>query len=337
MIGIMQQKETFRFTSKFKGRKVPLHLRVAHLCRAVLLSPLFLLYWRSLLGKRPTKSRYVVMLLNDITNASLGRGLSYLNNLICMIRIRDTKSFDRKPTELITPSKKRITKELIALYSDELSSNGFLRIGSFLTCEQAKALYESAVIRRGHSDNFSKNYTQQIDWESDALAGPRFDLDESEVSELMDIDLFATNDVIQLIARKYLNCKPILVSKQIWTTRPPNNTSAATLENSAMAYHCDSDFIAFLKFFILLTDVSFENGPFVYVKNSHVDHRHVSGRMPDTEILSEHDIELIGDGLAGDLIVADTRGWHKASPPLSGTRTMLQLVYSSSFFGGVER
>jgi len=276
------------------------------------------------------------MLLNDITNASLGRGLSTLNHLICVLRIRETKSFDREPTELTTPSKRRITNEQITLYSDALSSNGFLRIGGFLSCEQALALYESVVTQRGHSDDFSKNYAQQLDWENDATAGPRFDFDESDISTLQNIDQYATNGVIRLIARRYLNCKPILVSKQIWTTRPPENASTATLENSAMAYHCDSDFIGFLKFFILLTDVSVDNGPFVYVRNSHIGPRHVSGRMPDTEILSEEDIELLGTGLAGDLIVADTRGWHKASPPLFGTRTMLQLVYSSSYFGGME-
>ena len=337
MIGPMHQEETFRFTSKFKGRKVPLNLRVAHFCRALLLTPLFLLHWRSLTGKRPTKSSHVVTLLNDITNASLGRWLSVLNRLICVLKIRDTKSFDRQNFELNTPSKRNITKKQIDLYSEELSSNGFLRIEGFLTCEQASALYASVLTQRGYSDSFSKNYSQQADWESDALAGPRFDLDESDLSKLHSIDQYALNHVIQLLARRYLNCKPLLVSKQIWTTRPPVNMSATTLESSAMAYHCDSDYISFLKFFILLTDVSMSNGPFVFVQNSHIGDRHVSGRMPDTEILSDRDIELFGTGLAGDLVVADTRGWHKATPPQLGTRTMLQLVYSSSYFGGIER
>ncbi len=288
------------------------------------------------MGKRPTKSRHVVTLLNDITNSSLGRGLSCLNHLICVLRIRETKSFDRESFDLITPSKKRIPNEQISLYSDQLSSNGFLRIEGFLTSEQASALYESAVTLKGYSDNFSKNYAQQSDWEGDVLAGPKFDIDESELSKLQSINQYAENDVIRLLSRRYLNCKPICVFKQIWTTRPPVNASAATLESAAMAYHCDSDFIGFLKFFILLKDVSVDNGPFVYVQSSHIGDRHVSGRMPDTEILRKCDVELLGTGLAGDLIIADTRGWHKASPPLIGTRTMLQLVYSSSYFGCSE-
>jgi hypothetical protein len=332
----MQNEETFRFTSKFKGRKVPLRLRVAHFCRAVLFAPLFILHWRSLLGKRPTNSKHVVTLLNDITNASLGRGLSILNHLICVLRIRDTRLFDREFTELVTPSNRTITKEQIASYSEELSLNGFLRIEKFLTKEQSLVLYESAIIQRGSSNDFSRVYDRQSEWEGDALAGPRFDFVESDVSNLQNIDRYAKNDVIQLIARKYLGCKPILVSKQIWTTRQPNLVSAEILEKSAMAYHCDSDFVGFLKFFVLLTDVSKENGPFVFVQKSHTGDRHVSGRMPDIEILSNRDVELFGTGFAGDLIVADTRGWHKASPPAFGTRTMLQLVYSSSYFGGLK-
>jgi ectoine hydroxylase-related dioxygenase (phytanoyl-CoA dioxygenase family) len=100
-----------------------------------------------------------------------------------------------------------------------------------------------------------------------------------------------------------------------------------------MAFHCDSDYFGFLKFFLLLTEVKPTNGPFTFVGGSHRGKRHVVGRMKDKEIISDHDEVLYGTGEPGDLIIADTRGWHKATPPEQGTRTMLQVLHTTSLFG----
>jgi len=82
-----------------------------------------------------------------------------------------------------------------------------------------------------------------------------------------------------------------------------------------------------------LTNVGMENGPFIFVGRSHRGKRHVAGRMNDSEIIQGDDVVYLGTGQAGDLIIVDSKGWHKALPQRNGYRTMFQIVYSTSSFG----
>ena len=97
-----------------------------------------------------------------------------------------------------------------------------------------------------------------------------------------------------------------------------------------MAFHCGSDYFGFLKFFLLLTEVKPGNGPFTFVRGSHRGKRNITRRMEDTEIISDRDEVLFGTGEPGDLIITDTKGWHKATPPEQCMRTMLQVLYTTS-------
>jgi ectoine hydroxylase-related dioxygenase (phytanoyl-CoA dioxygenase family) len=100
-----------------------------------------------------------------------------------------------------------------------------------------------------------------------------------------------------------------------------------------MAFHSDSDYFGFLKFFVLLTDVNVNNGPFTFVRGSHKGKKHVAGRMADKEIVGEDDDLLVGTGRAGDIVIADTMGWHKASQIKEGHRTMIHIIYMTSPYG----
>jgi ectoine hydroxylase-related dioxygenase (phytanoyl-CoA dioxygenase family) len=104
-----------------------------------------------------------------------------------------------------------------------------------------------------------------------------------------------------------------------------------------MAFHCDSDYFSFIKFFIMLNDVDMNNGPFTFVAYSHRGKRHVAGRMEDDEIVGPKDEVLYGTASAGDMVVCDTKGWHKAKPPVTGSRTVLQLVFASNLFGRTSK
>ena len=147
---------------------------------------------------------------------------------------------------------------------------------------------------------------------------------------MQNLELIQINPVLTQISRKYLGCPPICASVQIWTTRPPLFISRKILGNSAMAFHCGSDYFGFLKFFLLLTEVKPGNGPFTFVRGSHRGKRNITRRMEDTEIISDRDEVLFGTGEPGDLIITDTKGWHKATPPEQCMRTMLQVLYTTS-------
>lgn len=325
--------EVFKYTSKFKGRRVPLYKRLAHALRAIFLLPILITEWPALLGYRHSHSTKALMLLNDITNSTHGRGLEIVNKIICLLRSRQTYTFDKLQPDPITPSGKKIIDDQIDELVDIIRVQGFARIPSFLTATSALNIYKCSLQLPGFGSDSEKKYTSQSEWAEDPMGGPRFNVDSNSLAGLQNLELISINPVLTQTSRRYLGCPPICASVQIWTTRPPLLTSRKILEDSAMALHCDSDYFGFLKFFLLLTEVTPSNGPFTFVRGSHRGKRHVAGRMEDIEIISDRDEVLFGTGKPGDLIIADTKGWHKATPPKHGVRTMLQILHTTSLFG----
>lgn len=97
-------------------------------------------------------------------------------------------------------------------------------------------------------------------------------------------------------------------------------------------FHVDPNSAKFLKCFFYLNDVHKDGGPFCYVKGSHK--KKFVGytrkyRWTLDEILQHFPHESIVDITAnvGDLIIADTNGFHRGNPIKSNDRTMLTLDY----------
>ena len=325
--------ETFAYTKKFRGRELPKSLRLAHLVRAVILSPILLLEWKALVGWRKSRLRHAITLLNDISNATHGRGLEVMNGFICRIRKFSAADVKQKRDCFATPAGELMSIQSVSLIVDELRQVGFSRVPNFIDPLVVANLNSDILKMPGQSSKPTFNYQSQDQWRRDTKGGPRYTVATDSVERLQLCLEVATNDMIREVARQYLGCSPILAATQVWTTRPPDLSSTEVLSEAAMAFHCDSNYFGFLKFFVLLTDVGPKNGPFTFVGGSHRGKRHVSGRMRDSEIVSEDSVIYRGTGTAGDLIIADTKGWHKASPPEIGHRTMLQIIYSSSLFG----
>lgn len=325
--------ETFAYTRKFRGRGLPKSLRLAHLLRAIILSPILLLEWKALVGSRRSRMRNAVTLLNDISNATHGRGLEVMNKFICRIRNFPSADAKRGLGFFTTPTGDPMSIQNVNSIVDELRQVGFSRVPNFIDRLVVTSLCADILKMPGKSSKPTFNYQSQDEWRRDTDGGPRYTVATESIEGLAWCQEVATNEVICEIAHQYLGCPPLLGSMQVWTTRPPNSSSSEVLSEAAMALHCDSDYFGFLKFFVLLTDVGENDGPFTFVGGSHRGKRHVAGRMKDSEIISEDDVVYRGTGKAGDLIVADTKGWHKASPPRSGHRTMLQILYTSSLFG----
>lgn len=97
-------------------------------------------------------------------------------------------------------------------------------------------------------------------------------------------------------------------------------------------FHVDPNSVKFLKCFFYLNDVDVDGGPFCYVKGSHK--KKFVGytrkyRWTLDEILMYFPQESIVNITAnvGDLIIADTNGFHRGNPIKSKDRTMLTLDY----------
>lgn len=99
-------------------------------------------------------------------------------------------------------------------------------------------------------------------------------------------------------------------------------------------YHVD-DFNQEFKAFVYLDDVDEGNGPFTYIRGSHVSHfvrlkKQLLGNTKgsstsffeeDLGELIKNEVKLVGK--AGTLILADVRGFHRGSPQKKGSRSVL--------------
>ena len=137
----------------------------------------------------------------------------------------------------------------------------------------------------------------------------------------------ATDDVLVNVASEFFKCTPALGSYNLKRSLV-NNLQA----KDAQLYHCDGNSIKFLKFFFYLTDVDLESGPFTYVEGSHK--RKFEGwknkyRWDPLEIKSIYGADKIKHlmGRVGDVIIANTTGFHRGYPPERKERMMLTVDY----------
>lgn len=139
------------------------------------------------------------------------------------------------------------------------------------------------------------------------------------------------------LARRYLKCEPILDLVTMWWSLAASSNQQ---ERSAAAqlFHFDLDRLSFIKFFIYLTDVGPANGPHCYISGSHQGFKNTNlqrdGRFSDEEIKAYYPSEEIQiTGPKGTIFVADTKGFHKGLPPVSGDRLIFQIEFANSLFG----
>jgi ectoine hydroxylase-related dioxygenase (phytanoyl-CoA dioxygenase family) len=97
-------------------------------------------------------------------------------------------------------------------------------------------------------------------------------------------------------------------------------------------FHIDPNSAKFLKCFFYLNDVDEKGGPFCYIKGSHK--KRFFGyskkyRWTLDEMLTKYKLDDVVNITAnvGDLIIADTNGFHRGNPISSNDRYMLTLDY----------
>lgn len=143
----------------------------------------------------------------------------------------------------------------------------------------------------------------------------------------------------QEVAASYFGSVPIFTSLLAWWSLPNTNATEEDLSWAAQKFHFDYDWPLFLKFFIYLTDVHLENGPFTYVRGTHERKREWrDGRIDDDYINAVYGERVTHVcGSSGDLIIADTAGYHKGQRATEGRRLILQFEFAVSRFGSSGR
>jgi hypothetical protein len=163
----------------------------------------------------------------------------------------------------------------------------------------------------------------------------RYDFHEEVSLQCPEIQEFATDPAMALIAQKYLG-QPVLMDEvALWWTTSKRNED---FDVNAQLFHQDRDRLSFLKFFIYLTDVEPDTGPHVYIDGSHKGLPWAlrgDGRKTDEAVRKAGLWEQVTDlcGPAGTLLAVDTIGMHKGKTPLHGDRLALENEFCTSLFG----
>ena len=324
---------SYRYQNGVLGRGLTVRRRAMYLVRAILTAPVLLLEIPAILGRSRTRRKLAIRFMNDFCNATLGSGLDLGDKFISLLRRRQTYVFDKKqlPQELTSAT---LTPQQIDELVEELHINGFVRLPQYVSREAATRMQEKIAVSHGH-DASGNDYKNVSAWEINSKSG-RFDTADFAVIAAADEENLNFS-ALTMIARKYLGVSPLLLGPHSWTTTYRASETDLQIEENAMAYHCDSDFFGFLKVFLLLTDVTMKNGPFTFIRGSHRGKRHVQGRVANEMLRIQPNEEMFGTGQPGDVILADTKGWHKATPPTEGTRMMVQWLYANGLLGSTTQ
>lgn len=141
------------------------------------------------------------------------------------------------------------------------------------------------------------------------------------------------------IAGAYFDCLPAVGNVNLRTSFVNDLADFDT-----QYFHSDPNSPRFLKFFFYLNDVDAEGGPFCYVRGSNRE-KHPGWRRKYrwtqdeiARIYGEDRIDLLLANV-GDVIVADTTGFHRGTKAIARDRSMLTVDYviHPEFGGRVAR
>lgn len=226
-------------------------------------------------------------------------------------------------------------------YAEDINDNGYCVIKDFFNTPKDKKMLNriEKEFKKFQQDNnlqYNDSYTEQI---------------SHPLYQCESIVPLAFDDRIISIATHFFQCTPAItninfrLSKSQKNFQDPNALVKLDLKQAQEAFdnlpqtamttcfHLDHDSVRFLKFFIYLTDVGIDNGPFTYVEGSHLhkphDWRSNQQRRPDYEILREYGYDRVKHltGKKGDLIIANTHGYHKGQFIKEGERLLLTIYY----------
>ena len=135
------------------------------------------------------------------------------------------------------------------------------------------------------------------------------------------------------IAKNYLRTKKLTIRGNILFSTKASEASHLTLSKNAQMFHTDNDYRRFLKIFVYLNDVNYDNGPHEYVIGTHKQKKSENTlirRFDDIEIKKNYPNQIkTFIGKQGKYFFADTFGLHKGCSVEKGYRFILVIEYGS--------
>jgi hypothetical protein len=191
---------------------------------------------------------------------------------------------------------------------------------------------ENIILRRGTASNdLVKNDNESVKEYATRLAS-------NKISRIViPINLSKSTFIRELIMSKF----NVDIAKNILKTNKFSISASCHLSSSiettqreklgnAQLFHSDNDFSNFLKFYLYLTDVSFDEGPHIYINktNKIKDKNHILIRpSSDEKILSKYTSKKTYTGQKGTFFFTDGFGIHKGEPLKKNYRMVLNVHY----------
>ena len=147
----------------------------------------------------------------------------------------------------------------------------------------------------------------------------------------------AVNDFFVDLAAAYLGGFPALTYLKC-----VRNFANDIKEFDTQYFHIDENAAKLIKFFVYLNDVDTEGGPFCYVKGSHKRKTEFWGKKlrwtteEIEDIFGEENV-ILCTAKRGDLVIADTTGFHRGTKPVKTDRNIIIInygVHQDYTFGG---
>ena len=231
----------------------------------------------------------------------------------------------------------------LSVVVSQLEKNGFVVFPSQLPLEMVDRLTEfakktPALVRRMDCQDTSLHVGKTI-YTGGIPTAVRYDYDTADLLNNEVVQTLLADPSLLRVVQAYLNCQPVADVLSMWWH---TNFSDVPDSEAGQYFHFDMDRFKWLKIFIYLTDVGFDNGPHAFVEGSHT-----TGSIPknilkrgyvrvmDDEIISTYGAKRIHSFTApkGSIIIEDTRGFHKGVHVTGDPRLILQLQFSNSLFG----
>tara|TARA_B100000780_G_C21096215_1_gene442112 strand:- start:739 stop:1710 length:972 start_codon:yes stop_codon:yes gene_type:complete len=144
-----------------------------------------------------------------------------------------------------------------------------------------------------------------------------------------ELNKLIMSDEVLNIAKNYLNTKEISINASFFISNPLETSENEKYKN-AQYFHWDNDFTKFVKLYIYLNDVNYDNGPHIFIPETHKfkkQNNKLCRLYSDINIENNYAKSKIFTGNAGSMFFVDSFGIHKGIPPSKSHRLMLNVHF----------
>ena len=204
------------------------------------------------------------------------------------------------------------------LYSDKLNDKGYVKISNFFSEEDKQTLLQI----KDHME-YLVNADINLKKRNNSMA-----MINQPLLNIPDLYKILFNKKIVEILTAFFGCTPALSSvaarKSFVSSVPPDSNQVFHRDFNSLTKH--------LKIAFYLHDVDIETGPFTYVEDSNKKmpmdwwKGHYYPDQYIKNIYGENKIKFLTSNF-GDLLIANTRGFHKGTKPTTKDRLAIHACY----------